>query len=208
MTALNATNSFFLGPFEPCWLLLSLTEWMTDPAESDEGILVALAQNGDHNAIEILFRRIHRPLRAYVIPMIGESHADDVLQEIALIIFQNLRYLRDPAAFRAWAFRLASRHVFRHLKREARWNRLESDPDLIGAVEARESPPEQLEAGLLSAIEKVSPASRAVLLLHYRQNLSLEETAAVLDLPLGTVKSRLAYGISVLRKLLQQKENL
>ena len=143
-----------------------------------------------------------------MIPMIGESHADDVLQEIALIIFQNLRYLRDPAAFRAWAFRLASRHVFRHLKREARWNRLESDPDLIGAVEARESPPEEIEAGILSAIEKVSPASRAVLLLHYRQNLSLEETAAVLDLPLGTVKSRLAYGISVLRKLLQQTANL
>jgi len=44
-----------------------------------------------------------------------------------------------------------------------------------------------------------------VLLLHYQQDLSIEETAVVLDIPVGTAKSRLAYGVSVLRKLLDQK---
>jgi RNA polymerase sigma-70 factor (ECF subfamily) len=128
-----------------------------------------------------------------------------VLQEIALAIFQNLRHLRHPAAFRTWAFRLASRRAFRHLKREARWKRLESDRDVIASLPAPELVPESLEPGLLATVDRVSPASRAVLLLHYQQQLSIEETALVLDIPVGTAKSRLAYGVSVLRNLINQK---
>lgn len=178
---------------------------MPESAEPSEFMLVALAQNGDRVALEALFRRLHQPLRAYVGQMLGSSHTDDVLQEIALTIFQNLRYLRHPAAFRPWAFRLASRHVFRHLRREARWRRLEADPDLICSAAAPGLPPEGMAPHLLAVVDQLSPASRAVLLLHYQQDLSLEETAGVLGIPLGTVKSRLAYGVSMLRKLLNQK---
>ena len=91
---------------------------------------------------------------------------------------------------RAWTFRLASRRAFRHLKRESRWKRLETDPDVIAALPASEPLPDTLEPGLLKLIEDVSPASRAVLLLHYQQDLSIEETAVVLDIPVGTAKSR------------------
>ena len=178
---------------------------MTDYRETHEAVLVALAQNGDRDALEALLRRFYRPLRAFITPLVGSSHADDVLQEIALTIFQNLRHLRHPAAFRPWAFRLASRRAFRYLKRETRWKRLENDPDVISSLPAPEPPRESLEPGLLTTIDQVSPASRAVLLLHYQQHLSIEETALVLDIPVGTVKSRLSYGVSVLRKLINQK---
>jgi RNA polymerase sigma-70 factor, ECF subfamily len=178
---------------------------MRECEDAGDPLLVALAQNGDRDALEALLRRYYRPLRAFVMPMVGSSHADDVLQEIALAIFQNLRYLRHPEAFRAWAFRVASRRAFRFLKREARWKRLETDPDLVSAIPAPEPVPEALEPETLAAIEQVSPASRAVLLLHYQHDLSLEETAVVLDIPVGTAKSRLAYGVSVLRKRIQQK---
>lgn len=178
---------------------------MSEGSNTDELLLVALAQSGDQDALEELLRRYYRPLRAFITPMVGGSHADDVLQEIALAIFQNLRYLRHPAAFRPWAFRLAARRAFRYLKREARWKRLETDPDVITSLPAPEPLPDALEPGLLAVIEQVSPASRAVLLLHYQQQLSIEETATVLDIPLGTAKSRLAYGVSVLRKLLNQR---
>ena len=57
----------------------------------------------------------------------------------------------------------------------------------------------------LSLIEQVSPSSRAVLLLHYQQHLSLEETAAILDIPFGTAKSRLSYGVATVRKFLKEK---
>jgi RNA polymerase sigma-70 factor (ECF subfamily) len=52
----------------------------------------------------------------------------------------------------------------------------------------------------------VSPASRAVLILHFDEGLTLPEIAAVLELPLGTVKSRLTYGLSTLRKQMETKE--
>jgi RNA polymerase sigma-70 factor (ECF subfamily) len=178
---------------------------MPDYREIGEPILVALAQNGDRDALEVSLRRFYRPLRAFITSLVGSSDVDDVLQESALTIFQNLRYLRHPAAFRPWAFRLASRRAFRYLKRDTRWKRLETDPDVISSLPAPESLPETLEPGLVAVIEQVSPASRAVLLLHYQQQLSIEETATVLDIPLGTAKSRLAYGVSVLRKLLTQK---
>jgi len=181
---------------------------MPDYRETDEPVLVALPVNGDRDALEALLRRFYGPLRAFVTPLVGPSHADDALQEIALIIFQNLRYLRHPAAFRAWAFRLASRRAFRYLKRETPWNRLETDPDVIASLPAPEPQLEALEPGLLATIEQVSPASRAVLLLHYQEHLSIEETALVLDIPVGTAKSRLAYGVSVLRKLIGQKGTL
>ena len=181
---------------------------MPDYRETGEAVLVALAQSGDKDALEALLRRFYRPLRAFVTPLVGASHADDVLQEIALLIVQNVRYLRHPAAFRPWAFRLASRRAFRHLKRETRWKRLETDPELIASLPAPGPPPDALEPGLLALIERVSPASRAVLLLHYQQQLSIEETALVLHIPVGTAKSRLAYGVSVLRKLVTQKGTL
>jgi RNA polymerase sigma-70 factor, ECF subfamily len=49
----------------------------------------------------------------------------------------------------------------------------------------------------------VSPASRAVLALHFQEELPLKEVAAILEIPLGTVKSRLAYGLSAIRKQLR-----
>jgi RNA polymerase sigma-70 factor (ECF subfamily) len=51
---------------------------------------------------------------------------------------------------------------------------------------------------------EVSPASRAVLLLHYQDGLLLEEIASVLELPLGTIKSRLSYGLTQLRQKLER----
>jgi RNA polymerase sigma-70 factor (ECF subfamily) len=52
----------------------------------------------------------------------------------------------------------------------------------------------------------VSPASRAVLILHFEEELTLPEIAAVLEVPLGTIKSRLAYGLATLRKRMETKE--
>ena len=83
--------------------------------------------------------------------------------------------------------------------------RLETDPDVISSLPAPEPLPEDLDPGLLAETEQVPPASRAVLLLHYQQGLSLEETAIILDIPVGTAKSRLAYGVAVLRKRIKHK---
>ena len=146
-------------------------------AQEDDVLLVLLAQSGDIAAFEKLLRRLHAPLRAYVRNLAGESSVDDILQDMSLQIFRQLRQLREPRVFRAWVFRIATRISFLYLKRQKRWRDLEDDPEFIRSIPVRTPlPPEELDGDFLSLIEHVSPSSRAVLLLHYQQHLSLEES--------------------------------
>jgi RNA polymerase sigma-70 factor (ECF subfamily) len=175
-------------------------------SDHKETVLVLLAQEGDVAAFEELLRRLHGELRQYVTRLVGASDADDVLQDAAIRIYRNIRFLREPSVFRAWAFRIASRIALTYLKRAKRWRQLETDPDLIRSVAAEgTSDYEHVGREYLEWIDRISPASRAALLLHYEQHLSLEETAAILDVPVGTVKSRLSYGLTSIRNLLKEK---
>ena len=101
------------------------------------------------------------------------------MQEIALQLYRQIKFLREPKAFQAWIFRIATRIAFVHLKRARRWRSIETNHDAIQA-RAPTPPPEgsELESELLSMIDRLSPASRAFLLLHYQQHLSLEETGS------------------------------
>jgi RNA polymerase sigma-70 factor (ECF subfamily) len=175
-------------------------------SDQNETLLVLLTQEGDIAAFEELLRRLYRPLREYVTRMVGASDADDVLQDAAIRIYRNIRFLREPAVFKVWVFRIATRIALTYLKRDKRWRQLENDPDLIRAIsEGRPSENDPFNRDYLDWIDRVSPASRAALLLHYEQHLSLEETAAILNVPVGTVKSRLSYGLASIRN--QLKEN-
>ena len=70
----------------------------------------------------------------------------------------------------------------------------------------READSAILVAQLHQLLENVSPASRAVMILHYLEDLTIHEVAAILQLSAGTVKSRLAYGLKTLRTATQAKE--
>jgi RNA polymerase sigma-70 factor (ECF subfamily) len=102
--------------------------------------------------------------------------------------------------FHAWAYRVASRAAFRQLKKERRWSEQIRDDALLDEIEAPAPRPsaEMLDEALSGDV--LSPASRAVLALHFQEELSLPEVAAILDIPLGTAKSRLAYGLAALRR--------
>ena len=165
----------------------------------DQTLLVLLAQTGDRAALEQLLRDIHAPLRRYISRLAGTALADDILQETALQVFRKLPFLREPAVFRPWTFRIASRIAFSQLKRASLWEPLDAAPlEPFSTLNSNlGEPPDE---AFLSLIDRVSPASRAVLLLRYQHDLSLEETAAILEIPIGTAKSRLHYGVSTLRK--------
>ncbi len=77
--------------------------------DEDENLLVVLVQNGDTAAFEKLLIRIHRPLRSYATKMVGESMVEDILQEIPLQIYRQIRFLKEPRAFRASVYRTATR---------------------------------------------------------------------------------------------------
>ncbi|MGC2398416.1 MAG: RNA polymerase sigma factor [Acidobacteriaceae bacterium] len=168
---------------------------------SDQTLLVLLAQAGDRAALEQLLRDAYASLRRYVTHLAGATFADDILQETSLQIFRKLPYLREPAVFRPWTFRIASRIAFSHLKRAHRWQGLDDVPPehLTTSDPSLGEPPDE---AFLTLLDRVSPASRAVLLLHYQHDLGLEEVAAILEIPIGTAKSRLNYGVTTLRKYL------
>jgi RNA polymerase sigma-70 factor, ECF subfamily len=169
-------------------------------------LLVTRAQTGDVAAFEQLLLRMHGPLRQYLNKLAGTAAADDILQEVAFKVFRQVKHLRQPGVFMAWTFRIATRVAFDHLKKARRWRELENDPAVarfpVTGLPGRES----LESDFLDLVSHASPASRAVLLLHYQQHLSIEEAAVILDIPVGTVKSRLSYGIAAIRKYVKEKQ--
>jgi RNA polymerase sigma-70 factor (ECF subfamily) len=169
------------------------------PATLDQTLLILLAQTGDRSALEQLLHNAYAPLRRYITRLAGADLADDILQETSLQIFRKLPFLREPAVFRPWTFRIASRIAFSHIKHARRWQPLDDAPPehLATLNPTLGEPPDE---AFLTLLDQVSPASRAVLLLHYQHDLSLEESAAILEIPTGTVKSRLHYGVTTLRK--------
>ena len=172
-----------------------------DAAIAGQTMLVLLAQAGDRAALEQLLHDAYAPLRRYITGLVGAALADDILQETSLQIFRKLPHLREPAVFRPWTFRIASRIAFAHLKHARRWQSLDDAPPEHLAT-FNSSPGEPPDEALLGLLDRVSPASRAVLLLRYQHDLTLEEAAAVLEIPVGTAKSRLNYGVTTLRKCL------
>jgi RNA polymerase sigma-70 factor (ECF subfamily) len=161
---------------------------------------VLRAQCRDREALEALLRSVQPSLRRYLSAVAGAADADDLQQDVLMIVIRRLGSLDDPALFRPWLFRTASREAFRHLRKRRLWRRRHEESVPLDDLPARPQrvPDDLLQQALASGA--VPPMSRAVLVLHFQEDLSLPEAAAILGIPLGTVKSRLAYGLQSLRR--------
>jgi RNA polymerase sigma-70 factor (ECF subfamily) len=175
-------------------------------SSTHETLLVLRSQCGDREALEELLRGVQAILFGYIRRMVGDQAAGDVLQDVFLQICRNLRSLDEPRFFRAWAYRISTHVSFaflrhKHLGEERHEDGIEVD-DLSASHEEDAA---ILVAEMHSLLDRVSPASRAVLDLHYLEDLTIQEVAAVLQLSAGTVKSRLAYGLKCLRSATERK---
>jgi RNA polymerase sigma-70 factor (ECF subfamily) len=178
-------------------------------SQKQETFWVLRAQSGDREAVNELLKAVQEPLYRYIHRLVSEGAlAEDILQEVFIHIYRKLRWLREPELFRPWSYRIASREAFRRLKRERRWQEQVRDEAVLEALPTDASE-EKFEAELIEYlpefIARVSPASRAVLILHYFHEMSLGEVADVLGIALGTVKSRLAYGLESLRRTIKEQ---
>ena len=171
-----------------------------------EAHLVLRCQVGDLEALEELLRGVQAVLYHYIRRLVGPDGAEDVLQDVFLEIIRHLRALEDPQFFRAWAYRIATRASFAFLRRKRLWQvRHEEDVEMDELPNGLEESSAILVAQLHLLLNEVSPASRAVLALHYLEDLTIQEVAAILQLSAGTVKSRLAYGLKCLRTATERK---
>lgn len=161
---------------------------------------VLRAQLGDREAIEALLGAVQPMLTRYVRAIVGAADAEDVTQDVMVSIYRKLWTLSAPDLFRPWVYRIASRTAVHYLKKRRRW------PDHLRDDDALDELPAQDLAALGSRVDdllrdpRITAPSRAVLALHFKEGMTLAEAAAILDVPVGTVKSRLAYGLATLRR--------
>lgn len=168
--------------------------------------MILRAQAGDRQALELVLIETSRQITPLVRRITADG-ADDVLQGVLWTVARKLVWLNDPAAFKPWIYRIATRAALKHVTRERRlWPfHAGEDFDAVAALEERASPPRGDEIPALLA--HVTPRSRVVIVLHYLEDLSLEEIAAVLGIPLGTVKSQLSYGLRAMRQTAAEESN-
>lgn len=161
-------------------------------------IKVARAQAGDRAALEWLLVSIQPELIGYLTRYLADRDAaEDAAQSTLMIVCRQLRWLRHPRFFRTWVYRIATREAWRHT-RDRRTTTLTDEP--LSCPETLVEPGQEQQHELLARIDELPPNCRAVVLLHYWSGLSLAAVAAALDVPPGTVKSRLAYALDRLRK--------
>ena|SRR5207237_2066833 len=164
--------------------------------------LLAAARTGDRRAFDALARRWQRKLLAHAWRLLGDVEAArDAVQEGWIEIARGLSRLRDDRAFPAWAFRIVSRRCARSVAANVRGRQVAS------ALAHDEPEPPAPESGrdhdrLRAAIRALPAVQRAAISLFYFEELGVAEVAVALDVPAGTVKTRLMHARRKLRAAL------
>jgi RNA polymerase sigma-70 factor, ECF subfamily len=147
-----------------------------------------------------VYGTLYQPVGDYLFRRLGDRHAtEDVLHDVFLAVYRSLARFRDRGVpLRHWVFRIANRAASRLLRRRQRELRaLQQRPALgpVAGADLKASAADSLRALLASLPADLQDA----VTLHYLAELPLAEVAAVLRVPVGTVKSRLSRARGLLR---------
>jgi RNA polymerase sigma-70 factor (ECF subfamily) len=179
---------------------------MTDPVDQlYERVLILRCQAGDAAAFAELVGLHNARLWYYLRKMWGEVHgAEDLLQDIWFDVFRGLSRLADPAAFRAWLYRIARIRVFRALRNRHQPCLPLVETDLIDEPADDEDFSAEDAARIHLALNQLAVEHREVVVLRFLEEMSYEEIARVVECPVGTVRSRLYYAKCALRRALER----
>lgn len=170
-------------------------------------LLVLRCCRGQKDALEELIRSWERPLLYYIRRLVGsEQEAWGVLQETWITVLRGIRRLRQPRKLPAWLYSIARQTALSHLRaRYSEQSIFEGNGDISNIEDCGPKlafdNAEQVHYGL----GRISLAHRDVLTLFFLQDLSVEDIAQVLHVPIGTVKSRLYYAKRALRDVLEKE---
>ncbi|MFH1853609.1 MAG: RNA polymerase sigma factor [Candidatus Neomarinimicrobiota bacterium] len=169
--------------------------------------LVKAARSGDHDAFQKLVRNLEPRVAATVVGMLGScQEADDVGQETFIRLYRSLNDFRGDASIETYVTRIAINLSLNELKRRKRvfaiFN-LDECPSEQPVYDGREDVARQeIRVMVQTALKKLSPRYRSVIVLRLIDGYSTRETAEILALPEGTVLSRLARAQKKMRELL------
>lgn len=175
-------------------------------------LLVLRCQEGDADALRTLIDRWQPRLGRLAWRLTGEREAArDLVQDAWLAIVRGLNRLDDPARFRSWAYRIVSnkcadwirrRLVERSVAKDLRDAAVSASDD---SSNERDSADEV--ARMRDALTKLPGEQRAILSLHYLDGMCVAEIARTLEVPAGTVKSRLYHARNRLKQTLERMES-
>jgi RNA polymerase sigma-70 factor (ECF subfamily) len=166
--------------------------------------VVERAQHGDTKAFEALAREAGGRLVGVAFRILRDlPAAEDAVQQTLVTAWRELPGLRDPGRFEAWLYRILVRACAAEARRSGRWRADVRDVSPDAPVDTNEfrrvADRDELERGF----RRLTSDQRAVIVLRYWRDLRQEEIAETLDIPLGTVKSRLHHATAALRAALE-----
>ena len=182
------------------------------PANHEDAELVRRSLSGDQRACRDLVRRYQRPVFSVLMRVVRRAEdAEDLAQETFVRMFRALDRYDPERPFAAWLFTIASRLCIDHIRRRKvssiSLTQRERDSDEEYEIEVEDTglKPDEMaahaeeQARTTALIEALPPHYRIVVLLRHVQDLSYEEIAEALHLPLGTVKARIHRARALLK---------
>jgi RNA polymerase sigma-70 factor (ECF subfamily) len=180
--------------------------------DGDEAELLERARKGDSEAFGVLVERYQRRVANVALAVVhNQDDALELAQETFVRAYENLDKFESRSSFSTWLYRIAANLAIDFWRREGRHVVLRGED---AENELRRMPTErgdsykaasrsELSARLSKALEELTPEHRAVILLREVEGLSYDEISEVLQIPRGTVMSRLHYARTHLRTLLK-----
>jgi RNA polymerase sigma-70 factor, ECF subfamily len=183
----------------------------------EEDGLIAALRNGEESAYEALILQYQQPVYNLICRLMNDrTDAADVVQEVFLKIFRSIGSFRGKSSLKTWIYRITVNEAYNHRRWFSRHQRQEvsfASDDGAALCEDNLAAPGRSpydyavdgETRVLveQALAELNPNFRAAVILRDIEDLSYEEISEVLDISLGTVKSRILRGREALRKVLE-----
>lgn len=174
--------------------------------------LIARVAAGDRAALAALYEEHRRPLVAYLMTLTADrGQAEEILQDTLVAVWRHAHTFRGRSTLRTWLLGVARRQAHNALRRGGRLAPTPGEAALQPLVAADPDPADVAIARATAveidaALDRLTPLHREALVLAFVHDLSYREMALVLDVPLGTVKSRLSNAKRALRPLLEAEQ--
>lgn len=177
----------------------------TKPDKVTDETLIAQFQKGNVQAFDVLVRRYKDQLLNYVFRFVGNRvDAEDIVQETFLRVYKNKHYYKEIAKFSTWVYTIAGNLAKTELRRRKRRkifsvSNFVNDERDFDIPDTARNPEKEVDSSMKDdviqrTIEKLPPKFKEVILLRDVQGFAYEEISQILNIPLGTVKSRVNRG--------------
>jgi len=203
--------------------MLTSTRASKADAESKTGVhteqeLIGLCQKGDRQSFCLIYQRYQQRVRSTLYQLCGKTLLDDLVQEVFLKAWKGLPRLKKPKYFSTWLYRISwnvATDQRRRLAKEREKNNTEDkfdnkellgfDKNLFNIQDTPDLMHLHYQDLVQRGLNNLSFEHRTVIVLHDLEDLPQKEVAEILEVPVGTVKSRLFHARNSLKKFLQQQ---